>query len=123
MKALNVSDRDRRVFRQALLVARCGDHRRVRVGAVLTKGHRTIASSANRAGLVDGEPWYEGHAERRAIDGQAAMRGTLYVARLDLAGQTVASWPCDECMIYIRSCACVRKIVYHDGHEIQKVRL
>lgn len=83
----------------------------------LRTGHNRVA-----VGVVD-EPHYEGHAERQVIDGQPAFKGTLYVARIKLNGALAASWPCEECMIHIKSCACVTKIVYYDGETIRKVRL
>jgi hypothetical protein len=63
------------------------------------------------------------HAERRVIDGQPAIKGTLYVCRLDLSGKLAASWPCGECMLHIRACDCVTKIVYFDGKSLKKVRV
>lgn len=121
---MRVSATDRMIFGRAAGAAFLGEHERVRVGAILTRGRVTLRTGHNRVAVgIEGEPFYDGHAERQVIDGQAAFKGTLYVARIQLNDTLAASWPCDECMVYIKSCACVSKIVYHDGETIRKVRL
>lgn len=122
-RGVKVSGHDEQLFRRACEVALSGEHHRVRVGAVLAKGHRTVASAANKIGPLTGEPFKRGHAERQVIDRISAMSGTLYVARLDLSGDLVASWPCETCMMHIESCECVSKICYYDGQALVKVRL
>lgn len=122
-RGVKVSGHDERLFARAMEIALLGEHHRVRVGAVLCKGHRTVASAANKIGPLSGEPFKRGHAERLVIDRVAAMNGTLYVARLDLNGEPMASWPCDTCMMHIGSCECVTKICYYDGQALVKVRL
>lgn len=124
MKDLRVSAHDVKQFARAAEIARWGEHHRVRVGAILAHGRTALAKHHNRiASWDDGEPFKKGHAERMAIEGVPAIKGTLYVARLDLNDSLVASWPCGECMAHIIACACVSKIVYHNGTEIKKVRL
>lgn len=121
---MRVSATDRKLFDRAAEASYFGEHERVRVGALLARGRTPLRVRHNvvRSGFGDG-PDKRSHAERRAIDGQPATNGTLYVARLDLSGRLAASWPCDECMIHIVACACVRKIVFFDGAEIKKVGL
>lgn len=123
MKELRVSVGDVKQFARATEAAYFGEHDRVRVGAVLTRGRTIMRVRHNvvRSG-VEG-PDKPSHAERRAIAGQPAIKGTLYVARIDLNNEWASSWPCDECMVHIVACSCVSKIVYHDGNEIRKVRL
>lgn len=120
---MRVSATDRKLFSRTVEAAYFGEHERVRVGAILTRGRTTLRVRHNvvRTG-IDG-PDKPSHAERRAIDGQPAIKGTLYVARLDLNSKLAVSWPCGECMAHIKACGCVSKIVYFDGTEIRKVRL
>lgn len=124
MKDLRVSATDRKIFGRAAALAVHGEHDRVRVGAILTRGSITLRTGHNRVavGVVD-EPYFKGHAERQVIDGQPAFNGTLYVARIQLNDTLAPSWPCGECMAHIIACACVRKIVYWNGEELRKVRL
>lgn len=120
LRAIKVSLTDETMFRRSAALAREGNHR-VRVGAVLAKGRREISSAINLPG--DNERHLTGHAERRAIDGQPAIKGTLYVARLALNDEPAPSWPCAECLIHIKACSCVTKIVYFDGSALVKVRI
>lgn len=121
---MRVSAADRRMFHRAAEAAGFGEHGRVRVGAVLAKGRALYRIRHNRvAGWIEDAPFYEGHAERQVIKGQPAINGTLYVARIQLNDTLAPSWPCDECMVHIKACACVSKIVYWNGEEIRKVRL
>jgi deoxycytidylate deaminase len=122
-RGLRVTEHDETLFSRARWLAVYGQHHRVRVGAILAKGRRTVASASNRAKDFYGEPFKEGHAERLVIEGVSAMKGTLYVVRLDLSGALAPSWPCSTCEMYIRSCECVSKICYFDGQAIVKVRL
>lgn len=122
MKAVSVSKSDRKFFGRALEAARLGEHERVRVGAVLVRGKLHVTGHNRVAHGFDG-PFKEGHAERRVIADVPAFKCTLYVARIGLNDEPLASWPCAECMFHIIACACVSKIVYHDGAEIKKVRL
>lgn len=120
---MRVSATDRGLFDRAAEAAHFGEHGRVRVGAILTKGRTALRTRHNRVLHGYEGQYYEGHAERQAIAGQPAINGTLYVARIDLSSKLAASWPCAECMVHIKACGCVRKIVFHDGDEIKKVRL
>ena len=98
----------------------------MRVGAILVKGHTTLRVGYNRTrNLGENVPYGAAtwHAERQVISEIAKSNCTLYVARLDLAGQVVASWPCDECMQHIVACDCVGKICYYDGQALVKVRM
>lgn len=122
-REMRVSATDRKLFSRTVEAAYFGEHERVRVGAILARGRTALRVRHNvvRSG-IDG-PDKPSHAERRAIDGQPAIKGTLYVCRLDLGSKLAASWPCGECMLYIKACACVSKIVYFDGEKLRKVRI
>lgn len=122
-RSVKVSGHDEALFARARDLALTGQHHRVRVGAVLAKGRRTVASAANKIGPTPNMPYQAGHAERQVIDRTPAMKGTLYVARIDLSGSLVPSWPCIHCMMHIESCECVSKICYYDGRALLKVRL
>ena len=127
MKDMRVSAHDRKLFDRAAGIARYGEHERVKVGAILTRGRTMIGRAHNRTSVAV-EPFKEGHAERRVIDGQPAIKGTLYVARLGLNWEgngpvKLNSFPCDECMAHIVACACVSKIVFWKDGELRKVRL
>lgn len=122
MKTVAVSNHDHKMFALALEAARLGEHERVRVGAILERGkHRLI--SHNRISHGYEGPYKIGHAERRVIDGVSSIKHTLYVVRIGLNEEPLASWPCEECMVHIVACGCVTKIVYHDGAEVKKVRI
>lgn len=122
-RGLRVSRTDERLFARTREIALGGQHDRVRVGALLAKGARPLAHNHNVPGKISGEQYLAGHAERRTVDGAPGGKGTLYVARLDLAGQLAASWPCDECMFYVKACGCVTKICFYDGQSLLKVRI
>lgn len=122
-RSLRLSSQDERLFSRATNAAFSGNHYRVRVGAVLARTGRPLAVESNRAIEGANSPFKDGHAERRAIAGKPAFKGTLYVARLALNEDLLPSFPCDECMSYIKACACVSKIVYFDGHTLVKMRL
>ena len=125
-RGVRVTEHDQRLFDRARELALLGEHHRVRVGAVLTKGATTFLSGYNRTrNNTDNVPYGYAtwHAERQVIDGVARNNCTLYVARLGLNGEVLASWPCDECMVHIVACDCVGKICYFDGQALVKVRL
>lgn len=121
-RGMRVSATDRKIFARASEAAYFGEHDRVRVGAILTRGRTTLRTRHNRI-AVGVEPFKAGHAERQAIAGQPSFKGTLYVARIQLNNTPAPSWPCDECMTHIKACACVSKIVYWNGTELMKVRI
>lgn len=119
-----MSRSDEQLFDRARDIALSGAHDlRVRVGALLTRGTHPVAWGVNVPGQTTGEQFLAGHAERRALAGVPAIKGTLYVARVLLNDELGASWPCDECMTHIRACGCVTKICYYDGFNLVKVRL
>lgn len=126
-RGVRVSDHDETLFQRASEIALQGEHHRVRVGAILTKGRTTLHTGYNRTRNIDKNVPYGAatwHAERQVLaDVYARSNCTLYVARLDLSEAVVASWPCDECMQHIVACDCVRKICYYDGHSLVKVRM
>lgn len=124
MKA--VSQRDIEIFDRARLIAFHGEHARVRVGAILTKGRRTINTGFNRfRNNGDNVPYGAAtwHAERQAVSEIDRSRCTLYVARIGLANQLLPSYPCQDCINHIVACSCVTKIVYYEDGEIRKVKL
>ena len=112
---------DERLFRQASVVGAVGQPH-VRVGAVLAVGRRPYVWECNILGPIAGEPFLEGHAEMRALK-KIRPKSTLYVARLDRAGQLMPSHPCEWCTKAIRANGNVKQIVYFDGHEIKKVKV
>ena len=125
-RGVRVSEHDLDLFQRATEIARQGEHRRVRVGAILVKGRTTLRSSFNRtrnpaANVPYGYATW--HAERQVLDGVAKSNCTLYVARLGLNGEPLASWPCEECMAHVIACDCVGKICFYDGQALVKVRL
>lgn len=125
-RGVRVSAHDERLFRRAADLAVLGEHNRVRVGSILTKGHRQISSGYNRTrNAADNVPYgfATWHAERQTIDKVPAGNYTLYVARLGLEGQWLPSFPCQDCMIEIVACDCVSKICYFDNDSILKVRI
>ena len=115
------------MFQRASEIARQGQHHRVRVGAILTKGRTTLNTGYNRTrNIGENVPYGSAtvHAEVQVLTNvSSGSNCTLYVARLDLNGNVVASWPCKDCMLHIISCECVRKICYYDGQALVKVRL
>lgn len=92
------------------------------MGAALYQGSRFLASRANIPGDVPNEPFYPGHAERRVLDA-AKPKSTLYVARIDLSGDLVASYPCAVCMDWIVNSGDIKAIVYFDGAQIRRVKV
>lgn len=113
---------DRALFARAAEVAVGSSRLRVRVGAVVCKGHRTIASAFNVPGDTPKVPHYLGHAERRVL-GNARNNSTLYVARLGAYGGLMASRPCDECWVAIELNGNIKNVVYWDGNEIVKEKV
>lgn len=123
LKGIKVSAVDVDLFDKAVGTAR-ESQARVRVGALLAKGRKPIVAAHNvTLRLYPQSQHFPGHAERRVINGQHAFKGTLYVARIDLSGDLAAGWPCPECLVHIKACDCVSKIVYYDGHTLVKVRI
>lgn len=112
---------DERLFHQAAVVGAVGQPH-VRVGAVLAVGRHPYAWECNVLGPTYGEPFLEGHAEMRAMK-KVRPKTTIYVARLDRAGQLMPSHPCQNCWEAIKADGNVKQIVYFDGREIKKVRL
>ena len=113
---------DRTLFARAAEVATGSSRMRVRVGAVVCKGHRTIASAHNVPGDTPKLPHYLGHAERRVL-ASARNNSTLYVARLGAYGGLMPSRPCAECWVSIELNGKVKQVVYWDGTDLIKEKV
>lgn len=117
-----VTNRDRRRFSRAETVAFLGRHHRVRVGAVLFRGSRFLASAACVPGPDPHEPFYPGHAEARVLD-SAKPKSTLYVARINLNNELMPSRPCPTCLLSLVLDGNVSTLVYFDGEQIRKTKI
>ena len=113
---------DRTLFARAAEMATGSSRMRVRVGAVVCKGHRTLAGGFNVPGDIPKTPHYMGHAERRVL-GHARNNSTLYVARLGAYGGLMPSRPCDECWVAIELSDKIKNVVYWDGTELVKEKV
>lgn len=126
-KSIRVGKADVYTFNKTLELAARGEHR-VRVGAFLMKGSRPLGGSWNRArNPVDNVPFGNAtvHAEQHVLKAnQSKVEGcTLYVARISINGDLMASFPCRLCMEAIRLDGKVSKLVYFDGNTLVKVRI
>lgn len=113
---------DRTMFARAAEIATSGNHVRVRVGAVVSKGHRIISLAHNVRGETPNIPHYLGHAERRAL-GAARNKSTMYIARLGAYGGLMPSHPCAQCTVAIELNSKIKQIVYWDGTELVKEKV
>ena len=116
-----ISRKDRRFFEQAAVVATTGQPH-VRVGVVLSQGRRPYVWACNLSGPLEGVPYYQGHAEIRALK-SVRPKSTLYVARIDRAGTIMPSHPCHSCFDAIVLDGNIRKVVYYDGTQIKEVKV
>lgn len=117
-----------RLVEQAIRVAATSQHKKWKLGVVLTRGSTFLSSAPNK---FRNNPWINPlhateHAEmatiRKSLNG---TRGTtIYVARVDKDGIPRLARPCHRCMkqLYL---AGVREVVYttNDGsYRIERVR-
>lgn len=94
---------------------------RARVGAVITKGGRVLASACNklRYSRRNDRPWPSMHAEESAIlkvlrhpAGLRKLQGaTLYVSRVKKDGTCGLAKPCKDCQDLIDSVG-IKKVIY-----------
>ena len=117
-----ISKSDERLFRQAAVVGAVGQPH-VRVGVVVSVGRRPYMWECNMSGPTFGEPFLEGHAEVRAIKKGIRPKSTMYVVRLDRAGNLMPSMPCVNCAAAIKADGNIKQVVCYDGHQIKKVRV
>lgn len=126
-KSIRVSNADIYTFQRAIELSERGEHR-VRVGTLLLKGSRPLGGSWNRArNPIDNVPFGDAtvHAEQHVLKtNKSNVFGcTLYVARISVRGDLMASFPCYRCMDAIYSDGKVSKLVYFDGKALVKIRL
>jgi len=122
-----VLPRDVHYFDKAAGLALKGELR-VRVGCVAAVNNKLICGAFNTYRNDGRNTEYKNathHAEHNCllmIPERLLDRATIYIARLNVAGQTVASRPCNECLkaLYWNS---IREIVYQDHLSIVKERL
>ncbi len=92
------------------------------------KGSRPLGGSWNRArNEIDNVPFGYAtyHAEQHVLkSNQSNVFGcTLYVARISINGDLMASFPCTRCIDAIQLDGKVSKLVYFDGKTIVKIRI
>ena len=116
-----------RLIEQALRVALTSQHKKWKLGAVLTRGSTFLSSAPNK---FRNHPWINHlnattHAEMATI--KKSLNGTrgstIYVARADKDGRPRLARPCHRCMkeLYL---AGVREVVYttDDGsYKVERV--
>lgn len=117
------------LIERAISVAGTSEHVKWQLGAVLTRGSKTVGSAPNR---FRNHPWISHlhatyHAEMAALRKAAlnSARGTtIYVARVDQYGRSRMARPCPKCMKSLYE-AGVREVVYttDDGkYQVERVR-
>lgn len=115
-------------FTYTVDLAANGEHR-VRVGCVAAVGNKRIAGAFNTyrndpANTDYGNATY--HAEHNCLDmipERLLSRATLYIARINLAGELVPSYPCWKCEGYIKLSK-IDALVYVDkNRQVVKERL
>lgn len=94
---------------------------RAKIGAVITKGGRVLASACNqtRYSRLTGKNWTSIHAEEQAIyrvlnapNGLRKLAGsTLYVTRIKKDGTTGLAKPCNKCQQLINSVG-IKKVIH-----------
>lgn len=117
-----------RLIEQAVRVALTSEHRKWKLGAILTRNSQFLSSAPNK---FRNHPWINPlnatvHAEVAAI--KKCLNGTrgstIYVARVDREGLPRLARPCNRCMqtMYL---AGVREVVYttnDGGYRIERVQ-
>lgn len=120
-------ERDRTHYYRAIELAKFSDYP-VRVGSVAAVNSKFLAGAFNTVRNLAENVGYGSatyHAEYNCIclvPPRLLSRITLYVARVNKAGQRMPSRPCDRCWEMI-SANSVRKVVYFDGEFIVKERV
>jgi deoxycytidylate deaminase len=103
-----------------------------RLGAVITKGSRVLATGHNSISYCSVNNFQNSrHAEMDAIlhllhkhNGLSSLAGsTLYVTRITKTGRTAMAKPCKKCMALILSVG-IRDIFYTtDNGSIERIKL
>jgi deoxycytidylate deaminase len=101
---------------KAICVAKTSEHEKWQLGAVLTRGSRTLSSAPNK---FRNHPWINylhatEHAEMAALRKgllNSARGSTMYVARVNRLGNPCMARPCSRCMKKLYE-AGVREVVY-----------
>ena len=115
------SSRDKINLNRAIKVASTGNLKH-RHGAVIYKSGRVLAvgintqRNADTSASVMPSDAYTVHAEQAAINSLTRAVGltegaTLYVVRINRAGDTMLSLPCSDCLIAITA-AGIKRVVY-----------
>lgn len=115
------SQRDRLNLNRAIKVASTGNLKH-RHGAVIYKSGRVLAvgintqRNADTSASVMPSDAYTVHAEQAAINSLTRAPwltegATLYVVRINRAGDTMLSLPCSDCLIAITA-AGIKRVVY-----------
>lgn len=110
------------MIRLASKIAAKSKFRRARVGAVLVKGGRVIATGCNRIGYskyLPDRPYPESvHAEQQAILQLLKVRrlhdlsgSTMFISRIGSDGRARLSKPCAECSDLINAVG-ITKVIY-----------
>jgi deoxycytidylate deaminase len=127
-RVIPTSKRDTLFFESAVSLARLSDNK-FRVGAMLVKNGNVIAGAFNYVRNIPGNVDLGDigiHAEEAVVSmcSQTAVSGsTIYVARINRAGITVNSHPCERrCWPYLQV-ATVKHVVYHWNGRLIKERL
>ncbi len=127
-RLIEPSKRDYLFFESATNLARLSDNK-FRVGAMLVKNGNIIAGAFNYVRNIPGNVALGDigiHAEEAVINmcsETAAAGATIYVARIDRAGNNVNSRPCERrCWSYLQLSA-VKTVVYYWNGRIIKERL
>lgn len=119
------------MIRLATKAAKGSKFVRARVGAVIVRGNRVLATGCNRIGysrLLPDRAFPESiHAEQQAIlqllkeRRQHEMVGsTMYVSRVNNLGMARLSRPCDSCQRLIESVG-IRKVIYTTDTGIEEL--
>lgn len=123
---LATTSSDIRWLRNALLQAEQAPHNRWRVGAVLVRSGRVIATGYNRyrnnpsqVGIGDVSYHAEEVALRRAGDAEGA---TIYVARITRSGELGIAKPCARCAYDLME-AGVSSVVWTTPYGLEKARV
>lgn len=102
-----------------------------RLGAVITKGHRVLATGYNQISYCPLNSFKNSrHAEMHAIlkllkrpNGLSLLAGaSLYITRLNNQGKTAMAKPCKKCMELIISVG-IKDIFYTTGESVERIKL
>lgn len=89
---------------------------RFRLGAVASKGKRSLSWASNNMEKTDPSsphPFRCVHAEAKALKTCRGKADTVYVARVDQNGQLAMARPCEHCWRYLKTYG-IRRVVLHN---------